>query len=227
MISFQKVTKSFGNNFLALSEIDINIDKGEFVFLTGQTGSGKTTLLRLLIRDLLPTSGKVILGEWDITKLPHHKIPHLRRKVGIIFQDLKLLFDRTLFENVALILEIAGFKKADIKKRVEEMLSQVKLSEHGKKFPVQLSGGELQRAAVARALILKPEVLLADEPTGNLDMETSWNIIKLLEEINENDTTILMATHNTEIVNKLKKRVISLSKGKVIKDEKQTKHGTS
>lgn len=227
MISFQKVTKKFGNDFLALSDVNIVIDKGEFVFLTGQTGSGKTTLLRLLIRDLLPTSGTVIIGDWDITKLPHHKIPHLRRRVGIIFQDLKLLMDRTLFENVALTLEIAGLKKADIKKRVDEMLSQVKLLEHSEKFPVQLSGGELQRAAIARALILKPEILLADEPTGNLDIQTAWDIIKLLEEINKNGTTILMATHNIEIVKGLKKRVVSLNKGKVSKDEKKEKHGTS
>lgn len=227
MINFQKVTKKFGNDFLALSDINITIDKGEFVFLTGSTGSGKTTLLRLLIRDLLPTSGKVVLGDWDITKLPHHKIPHLRRRVGIIFQDLKLLMDRTLFENVALTLEVAGFKKVDIKRRVDEVLSQVKLSDHLEKFPLQLSGGELQRAAVARALILKPEVLLADEPTGNLDMDTSWGIIGLIKEINATGTTILMATHNIELVEKLKKRVISLNKGRIIKDDKKDKNGTS
>lgn len=227
MISFQKVTKKFGNDFMALTDVNLTIDKGEFAFLVGPTGSGKTTLLRLLIRDLLPTQGKVTVGDWDITKLPHHKIPHLRRKVGVVFQDLKLLIDRTLFENVALTLEVAGFGKNEINKRVDEVLSAVKLSLHRDQFPMQLSGGELQRAAIARALVLKPELFLADEPTGNLDLDTAWDIVKLLEEINASGTTILMATHNVAIIKRLKKRVVTLNKGRIVKDEKKGEDGSS
>lgn len=228
MIHFQNVTKNFGKDYLVLSDVDLSIEKGEFVFLIGHTGSGKTTLLRLLIRDILPTSGKVLVGDWDITKLPKSKVPSLRRKIGVVFQDLKLLIDRTLFENVALTLEVAGENKKDIAKRVEEVLLQVKLLAHKNKFPMQLSGGELQRAAIARALILKPDILLADEPTGNLDLDTSWEIIKLLEEINSSGTTVIMATHNLQIVGKLQKRVVSLHKGKVVKDEsKKGQNGNS
>lgn len=218
MIKFQKVTKKFGNDFVALHEISLAIDKGEFVFLTGPTGSGKTTLLRLLIRDLLPTAGKVTVGDWDIGKLPKNKIPHLRRKIGVVFQDLKLLLDRTLFENVALRLEVAGLYTTDMKKQVNEVIAKVGLGEHTEKFPAQLSGGELQRAAIARALVLKPEILLADEPTGNLDWDTAWEIIKFLEEINKAGTIVVMATHNIEIVGKTKKRTVSLNRGKVVKD---------
>lgn len=227
MINFQKVTKKFGNDFMALTDVNLTIDKGEFTFLVGPTGSGKTTLLRLLIRDLLPTQGKVTVGDWDITKLPHHKIPHLRRKIGMVFQDLKLLIDRTLFENVALTLEVAGLGKNEINKRVDEVLSSVKLSLHRDQFPMQLSGGELQRAAIARALVLKPELFLADEPTGNLDLDTAWDIVKLLEEINASGTTVLMATHNVAIIKKLKKRVVTLNKGKIVKDEKRGEDGSS
>ena len=218
MIVFHKVTKKFGNDFVALQDVSLDVDKGEFLFLVGPTGSGKTTLMRLLIRDIIPTTGRVTVGEWDIGKLPNSKISLLRRKIGFVFQDLKLLVDRTLFENVALTLEIMGHNKSEIKKRVDEALSQVKLQAHSEKFPIQLSGGELQRAAIARAFVLRPEILLADEPTGNLDLDTAWEIIEILEKINKAGTTILMATHNIEIIGKLKKRTVSLNKGKVVKD---------
>lgn len=219
MIKLDKVSKKFGTGVFALSDINLSVDKKEFVFLVGPTGSGKTTIFRLLTRELLPTEGVIIVNDWNIAKLPKQKIPHLRKKVGVVFQDLKLLLDRTIFENISLPLEIAGKKEEEIKNKVEEVLSQVGLIEHKDKFPIQLSGGEMQRAAIARALVLSPEILLADEPTGNLDMATSWEIVKLLSNINEKGTTIIMATHNTDIINKLSKRVIKLEKGHLIRDD--------
>lgn len=224
MIRFEKVSKTFGTGATGLVDITLAIEKGEFVFLVGPTGSGKTTLFRLLIRDMLPTKGLITVGEYDIVKLPHHKIPHLRKKIGVIFQDLKILFDRTIFENIALPLEFSGIKPEDAKKKVEEVLSQVGILSHKDKFPIQLSGGEIQRAAIARALVLSPDILLADEPTGNLDPSTSKDIVKLLIQINEKGTTVIMATHNMEIVQSMSKRVIGLEKGSVIKDLKKGKH---
>lgn len=221
MIRLEKVSKRFGTGIFALSEISLNVDKQEFVFLVGPTGSGKTTIFRLITRELLPTEGVIIVNDWNIGKLPKHKIPHLRKKIGVVFQDLKLILDRTIFENIALPLEIAGRKEIEIKNKVEEVLAQVGLIEHKDKFPIQLSGGEMQRAAIARALILSPEILLADEPTGNLDLETSWEIVKILSDINAKGTTILMATHNTEIISKFPKRVIKLDKGRIVKDGKR------
>jgi len=220
MIKLEKVSKKYGSGSIVLSDINISVERGEFVFLVGPTGSGKTTIFRLIIRELLPSEGSIVVDEWDIINLPRKKIPHLRKKVGVVFQDLKLLTDRTIFENVALPLEVIGLKPAETKERVEEVLGSVGILEHRDKFPVQLSGGELQRTAIARALILSPDILLADEPTGNLDDDTSWEIVKLLSGINEKGTTIIMATHNSEIVKKLSKRVISLEKGKVARDEK-------
>lgn len=220
MIKLDKVSKKFGTGVFALSDINLSVDKREFVFLVGPTGSGKTTIFRLLTRELLPTEGVIIVNDWNIAKLPKQKIPHLRKKIGVVFQDLKLLLDRTIFENISLPLEIAGKKEEEIKNKVEEVLSQVGLIEHRDKFPIQLSGGEMQRAAIARALVLSPEILLADEPTGNLDMATSWEIVKLLSDINEKGTTIIMATHNVDIVNNLSKRIIKLEKGRLIRDDK-------
>lgn len=227
MIKLDKVSKAYGTGSLSLSEISIAIDKGEFIFLVGPTGSGKTTLFKLLIREILPTTGEIYIGDWDIVKLPRKKIPHLRKKVGVIFQDLKLLHDRTIFENVILPLEVIGVKTLDAKKKVEEILVQVGIEKHSNKFPIQLSGGELQRAAIARALILSPDVLLADEPTGDLDPVTGQEIIKLLLDINEKGTTIIMATHNQEAVNSLSKRVLALDKGRLTRDQKKGKYGSS
>ncbi len=220
MIKLEKVTKKFGAGVHVLSDINLFIAKGEFVFLVGPTGSGKTTIFRLLIRELLPTEGSITVGEWDIINLPKQQIPHLRKKIGVVFQDLKLLIDRTIFENVALPLEVIGTKPEEAKIRVEEVLNSVGILEHKDKFPVQLSGGELQRVAIARALILSPEILLADEPTGNLDDDTSWEIVKILADINAKGTTIMMATHDTDIVKKLAKRIITLEKGRLVQDEK-------
>lgn len=226
MIRLDKVSKNF-NTGGGLVDINLSVEKGEFVFLVGPTGSGKTTLFRLLIREFLPSRGMIIVDEWDVSKLPHGKIPHLRKKIGVVFQDLKLLSDRTIFENVILPLEVVGVKAIEAKQRALQVLVQVGLSDHQDKFPLQLSGGELQRVAIARALVLSPQILLADEPTGNLDPATGKDIVKLLLDINEKGTTIIMATHNAEIVNRLAKRVLTLDKGKLVRDEKKGKYGIS
>ncbi len=223
MIKLENVTKKFGTGSTALSEVDLIVDKGEFVFLVGPTGSGKTTIFRLLIRDSLPSEGKIVVNDWDVVNLPKDKISLLRKKIGVIFQDLKLLSDRTIYENILLPLEIVNEKPEEAKEKVIDILTQVGLISHKDKFPVQLSGGELQRAAIARALILSPEILLADEPTGNLDPATSWEIVKILSDINEKGTTIIMATHNADIVKSLSKRVVELEKGKVVKDTRRKK----
>jgi cell division transport system ATP-binding protein len=223
MIKLDKVFKKFGTGVFGLSDVSFSIEKGEFVFLVGSTGAGKTTIFRLLIRDTLPSEGSVMVNDWDVVALPKNKIPNLRKKVGVVFQDLKLLLDRTIFENIALPLEVAGVKTEEVLKVVEDILIQVGLTEHRDKFPVQLSGGELQRVAIARALVLSPEILLADEPTGNLDAATSWEIVKLLSDINKKGTTIVMATHNRDIVKSLGKRTIRIEKGKIVKDGKVKK----
>lgn len=222
MISLENVSKKFGTGVFAISDITFSVEKGEFVFLVGPTGSGKTTILRLLIREMAPTEGRIVVNSWDLGKLPNKKIPELRKKIGVVFQDLKLLADRTIIENTLLPLEVAGIKTREALRRAEEILSQVGILEHKDKFPVQLSGGELQRAAIARGLILSPEILLADEPTGNLDEATSWEIVKLLSEINERGTTIIMATHNADIIKKLNKRVVMLDKGSIAHDKKSS-----
>ncbi len=220
MIRLENVTKRYGTGS-GIEDVTLFIDKGEFVFLTGQSGSGKTTLLRLLIRDTLPTDGSIIVNDWEVTKLPDSKIPHLRRKIGVVFQDLKMLMDRTIKENILLPLEVSGVQHNEAIRKIDEILEQVGIIDHRDKFPIQLSGGELQRAAIARALVFSPEILLADEPTGNLDTATSWEIVKLLQDINKSGTTVVMATHNTDIVNSLLKRVIALDRGKLIKDDKK------
>lgn len=220
MIRLDNVSKIYKTGTAALSEISFAVDKGEFVFLVGPSGSGKTTLFRLLIRDTLPSQGIIHVNEWELTKLPKKKIPHLRKKIGVVFQDLKLLRDRTVFENILFPLEVTNTPKKEAKQKAEKILQDLGIIEHKNKFPLQLSGGELQRVAIARALVFDPEIILADEPTGNLDMTTSWEIVKLLQDINKSGTTILMATHNTDIINSLLKRVISLEKGRILKDEK-------
>lgn len=219
MIELQHVTKTFGSGSTALSDISLGIEKGEFVFLVGQTGSGKTTLLRLLVRELTPSEGSILIDDYDIVKLPSGKIPELRKKIGVVFQDLKLLMDRTILENIVLPMEVAGVSASQAIVRAEELLEQVGILDHKEKFPVQLSGGELQRAAIARALALSPDILLADEPTGNLDEKTAFEIVDLLSTINAQGTTIIMATHNMDIVEKLKHRLIALEKGQLILDK--------
>ncbi len=218
MIILENVTKTYGTGESALSDVNLTIGEGEFVFLVGPSGSGKTTFFRLLIRDMLPTVGVVTVDSVNTSKVSRGKIPHLRRKIGVVFQDLKLLSDRTIFENIILPLHIAGVEAKSARSRGEEVLSQVGILEHKDKFPIQLSGGELQRVAIARAVVFTPKILLADEPTGNLDTVTSWEIVKLLQDINAAGTTVLMATHNTDIVKSLGKRVVTLEKGRLVSD---------
>lgn len=222
MILFHNVSKLYGREYGALESVTFTIPQGEFAYLIGPTGSGKTTIFRLIIRDLMPTDGTIMLGEWDIVKLPKKKVPVLRRKVGVIFQDLKLLFDRTVAENVMLPLQFSGVKDEEARQRANEALSEVGLSESVDKFPIQLSGGERQRVAIARALVFRPEILLADEPTGNLDIKTSQQIVDLLKAINKKGTTIFMATHNEGLIGG-SDRVIKLEHGKLIED-KNKKH---
>lgn len=224
LITFDHVSKLYGNGTHALEDISFTVESGEFVFLVGPSGAGKTTVLKLLIRNLLPSRGKILVDDLDITRLAKRKVPEFRRKIGMIFQDFKILYDRTVYENVAIALEIMGKKGAEIDKKVKEVLHLVTLDGKLNYFPVQLSAGELQRTAIARAIVAGPKALLADEPTGNLDPTTSWEILKILKEVNKLGTTILMATHNVDIVNSMRKRVIAMKKGRIIKDEKLGKY---
>lgn len=226
MIRFHKVSKKFGVGAPALTDITLQIDKGEFAFLVGPTGSGKTTLFRLITREYLPSEGTVIVSDWDVVKIPKNKIPSLRKKIGVVFQDLRLINDRTVLENVLLPLEIDNKDINLATKRALEVLEEVGLESHKDKFPIQLSGGELQRVAIARALALSPEIILADEPTGNLDPATAFEIVNKLLEINKKGTTIIMATHNFDIVKNISKRVIALDKGNVVRDERKKEKKT-
>lgn len=218
MIKFDKVSKKFGN-IIAVEEISFEIKDGNFVFITGPSGAGKTTIVKLILREFLPTTGSISVDDLNLAKVSPRKIHDLRRKIGVVFQDFRLLSDRTVFENVALPLEIVSEHEKDIKKKVEEVLGLVGLTERSDLFPAQLAGGELQRVCLARAVIGNPKMVLADEPTGNLDPTTSWQIVKLLKKINKMGTTILMATHNVDVVNSLRERVIRMDKGKIVQDQ--------
>jgi len=223
MVSFDHVSKKYGTTS-ALEDITLEIKQGEFVFLVGPSGAGKSTLLRLLTREAQPTTGKILVANKDITKLKSSDIPQYRRKLGFIFQDFKLLDDRTVFENVALTLEVLDKTDAEINKQVEHTLKLVEIWDKKDLFPRQLSGGEAQRTAIARAIVGKPEIVLADEPTGDLDPKTAWSVLQLLNEINSWGTTIIMATHNQEVVNTLKRRVVVLNKGSMTKDTKEGRY---
>ena len=223
MIRFENLSKKYGST-VALEDISLEVKQGEFVFIVGPSGAGKSTLLRILTREIIPTSGKVLVGNVDIAKIKDSEIPNLRRRVGVVFQDFKLLDERSVFENVSLALEVLGKSDEEIKKQVEHILKLVEIWDQRNLFPRQLSGGEAQRTAIARAVVGKPDVLLADEPTGDLDPKTAWGVIQLLNEISSWGTTIIMATHNQEIVNTLKKRVLAIKNGKIIRDSKEGKY---
>jgi len=217
-IVFDQVDKKFGIVY-ALKDISFEIDQGEFVFLVGNSGAGKSTLLKLILNQLKPSSGKILLGEVDLSLGNKDNVNNTRRKIGVVFQDYQLISDKTIEENIALILDIVNYPKEKIQSRIDKVIKEVNLGTRRFLFPSQLAGGELQRASLARALAIEPEVILADEPTGNLDPENSWNLVKLLKDINkENKTTIIMTTHNNEIVESLGKRVIKLKDGEIIKD---------
>ncbi len=221
MIEMIDVSKRYKHDVVALKNINIEVKKGEFLFLVGQSGAGKSTLMKLLLKEEDPTSGTLKLDGQDITRLHHRRIPKLRRKMGVVFQDFRLLPQKTVYENVAYAMEILGTRTRDIRRQVPTMLSMVGLSDKAKHYPDQLSGGEKQRVSIARAMINNPPLLIADEPTGNLDPETSWEIMKLLRQINRRGTTILMATHDKEIVDMMKRRVVTLKEGAVVRDHSQ------
>lgn len=223
MIKFKKVSKKFGK-VTALDQVSFEIASGEFVFIIGPSGAGKTTIAKLILRYYLPTSGMIKIGGTEMSELSKKKIPALRRNIGVVFQDLKLLRDRTVLENVALALRVLGRRDDQIGQEAEAVLKLVGLSDRADFFPAQLAGGELQRTCIARAVVGEPEVVFADEPTGNLDIKTAWQIIRLLKEINKLGKTVIIATHNFEIVNELKERVLEMEKGRLISDEKKGKY---
>ena len=219
MIKMLNVTKKYDNGVTAISSINLHIKKGDFVFLVGPSGAGKSTFIKMLLREEVPTSGKVIVDDMEISKIHRRKIPELRRKIGVVFQDFRLLPNKTVYENIAFAMEITEARPRDIMKHVPMVLSIVGLADKQKMYPNQLSGGEQQRVSIARSLINNPPILIADEPTGNLDPETSWEIMKLLRQINRRGTTVLMATHDKDIVNLMKQRVIAIEKGLLVRDE--------
>ena len=222
MIEISKLTKTYEKSSRALKGLDIIIDDGEFVFITGRSGSGKSTLLKILLKEVEPTSGHVVVNDMDLGKMPRRYIPRYRRRLGVVFQDFRLLKDRTVYENVAFAQRVIGASGRTIRESVPQMLKMVGLSSKYKSYPHQLSGGEQQRVAIARALINRPEVLLADEPTGNLDPHNAMEIMRLLEGINRQGTTVIVVTHSREIVDMMKKRVITIDKGIIISDEEES-----
>ncbi len=224
MVHFRGVTKIYQSQQTALKDINLDIAPGEFVSIVGQSGTGKTTLVKLMLAELRPSKGRITIGGWDITNIKEREIPTLRRQIGVVFQDFKLLPRKTLFENVAFALEVAGEPQAKIAEIVPQVLKIVGLEQKMTRFPNQISGGEQQRAVVARSLAHRPKILVADEPTGNLDSINSREIIELLKKINDFGTTVILVTHNREVVNDLRRRVITLENGVVISDQKRGKY---
>ena len=222
MIEIKKLTKTYEKSSRALKNVNITIEDGEFVFVTGRSGSGKSTLMKILLKEVEPTSGRVIVNDMDLGKMPRSYVPKYRRRLGVVFQDFRLLKDKTVYENVAFAQRVIGVSSRKIRESVPEMLKMVGLSSKYKSSPRQLSGGEQQRVAIARALINKPEVLLADEPTGNLDPQNAMEIMRLLDEINRQGTTVIVVTHSRELVNTMQKRVITIEKGVVVSDEEES-----
>jgi len=223
IIKFDKVTKKFGE-VTALEDVSFKIKQGEFVFITGRSGAGKSTIIRLILGEIVPTEGEVWLDDRCLNRAKTKEILALRRQIGTVFQDFRLLSDRTLEENILIALNVVGYRRKDWSEKLTQVLKTVGLENRARFFPAQLSGGELQRACLARALIVEPKIILADEPTGNLDPETSWELMDLLKRINKKGTTVIMATHNFDIVNSLRQRVIKLESGKLIFDKKRGKY---
>lgn len=218
MITFDNVTKSYGTN-IGIQDVTIKIEKGDFVFLVGPSGAGKSTFVKLILKELTPEKGSIKLNDMEINRLSNRQIPKLRRSTGIVFQDFRLLPQKTVFENVAFAMEIVHMSQRTIRRQVPQVLSLVGISSKATKYPHELSAGEQQRVAIARAIINNPTLLIADEPTGNLDPDTAWEIMRLLEQINHRGTTILMVTHAKDIVDKMEKRVIAIDKGRIVRDD--------
>lgn len=225
MIKLEHVSKSYSAGIPALNDVSLNIEEGEFVFVVGDSGSGKSTLIKLLLKELEPTEGTITINGRKLNKIRRRQIPKFRRNIGVVFQDFRLLNDRNIYDNVAFAQKVIGESNRSIKKNVPKLLSMVGLAAKYRSYPRQLSGGEQQRVAIARALINKPKILLADEPTGNLDANNAWEIMKLMEEINEQGTTVVVVTHNLEIVKAMNKRVITMQKGVVVDDTASDHYG--
>ncbi|MBM7618344.1 cell division ATP-binding protein FtsE [Bacillus haimaensis] len=225
MIQMQDVFKKYPNGVQAVDGINVNIKAGEFVYVVGPSGAGKSTFIKMMYREEKPTSGSIIIDGVNLSKLKESKVPLLRRNIGVVFQDFKLLPQLTVYENVAFALEVIEESPKNIKKRVMEVLDLVKLKHKARHLPNELSGGEQQRISIARSIVNSPKVMIADEPTGNLDPDTSWEIMNIFEEINDKGTTIVMATHNREIVNTIKKRVIAIENGKIARDQAEGDYG--
>lgn len=221
MIEFKNVSKLYNNNVKALSDVSINIESGEFVFLVGPSGAGKSTFIKMILKEIEPTSGKVVVNNTDLSKLARNDVPYFRRKIGMVFQDFRLIPNLNVYENVAFAMKVVEATPKEIRRRVPMVLSLVGLSHKYKMFPNELSGGEQQRVSLARAIVNNPSLLIADEPTGNLDPETAKEIMDLLDDINKAGTTILMATHAKDIVDTMKKRVIAIEGGEIARDEKR------
>lgn len=225
LIEFKNVSKVYQNNHIALSNVTIEINRGEFVFVVGPSGAGKSTMIKLLMKEIEPTNGEIVVNNIDVNGLKKGEIPYYRRNIGVVFQDFKLLQNKTVNENVAFAMRVVGASYREIKKRVPQMLSIVGLNNKGRQYPSQLSGGEQQRVVLARALVNNPAILICDEPTGNLDPDTAWGIMDLLNDINKSGTTILMATHAKDVVDRMKKRVIALEKGVIVRDQERGGYG--
>ena len=225
MIKLEHVSKSYSAGIPALNDVSLNIEEGEFVFVVGDSGSGKSTLIKLLLKELEPTEGTITINGRKLNKIRRRQIPKFRRNIGVVFQDFRLLKDRNIYDNVAFAQKVIGESNRSIKKNVPKLLSMVGLAAKYRSYPRQLSGGEQQRVAIARALINKPKILLADEPTGNLDANNAWEIMKLMEEINEQGTTVVVVTHNLDIVKAMNKRVITMQKGVVVDDTASDHYG--
>ena len=225
LIEMNGVTKMYHRSTTALRDINVSVNPGEFVYIVGPSGAGKSSFIKLLYREEKVSAGTLKVGEFNLTKLKKRDVPILRRSIGVVFQDYKLLPKKTVFENVAYAMQVIGEKPREIKKRVPEVLDLVGLKHKMRSFPEQLSGGEQQRVAIARAIVNNPKVLIADEPTGNLDPEISWEIMQLLERINLQGTTVLMATHNKQIVDNLRHRVIAIEDGRIVRDEEEGEYG--
>ncbi|HHV18986.1 MAG TPA: cell division ATP-binding protein FtsE [Thermoanaerobacterales bacterium] len=221
MIEIYGVTKIYPGGQVALKDINLRISKGEFVFIVGPSGAGKSTLIKLLFREELPTRGQIFFGGKNITRFRPREIPYLRRRIGIVFQDFRLLPEKTVYENVSFAMEVVEASGRDIRKRVPHVLERVGLAHKAKARPSELSGGEQQRVALARALVNNPDILVADEPTGNLDPDTSWDIMGLLDDINKRGTTVVVASHARELVDSMKKRVLQLEQGSLVRDEER------
>lgn len=221
MISFFNVSKVYPNGVTALQGVSLQIETGEFVFIVGPSGAGKSTMIKLVFREELPTKGQIYINGRSVIRMKRRDVPNLRRQIGMVFQDFRLLPDRTVFENVAFAMKVVGAGRSEIKARVPEVVKLVGLEKRLDDYPPQLSGGEQQRTAIARALVNKPSIIIADEPTGNLDIDTSWEIMDCFQEINEKGTTVIIATHAKEIVDAMRQRVIALNCGQIVRDEQR------